>query len=162
MIQAFFAATGIWAWWIIGMLLIGIEILAPGTFFLWFGLAAFAVGAVTMVLGTESVIWGWQAQIMTFAVLALAFAIGGRMVMSRRGWDSSDAPDLNERGKQLIGRQAVVTEPISGGSGRARIGDTTWRVQGADAPKGTRVTVVDARAETLMVEPVVQPSAREV
>lgn len=153
MIQALFESTGIWFWWIIGILLIGIEIMAPGTFFLWFGLAAFAVGLVTMVLGAESAIWGWQAQIMAFAVLALLFAVAGRHIMARRGPDEGELAGLNERGRQLIGRQGVITQAVAGGAGRVRIGDTTWRVTGPDLAEGAMVVIVDAKAETLIVEP---------
>jgi len=152
MVQSFFAENGVWSWWILGMVLIGIEVLAPGTFFLWFGLAAIFVGFVSLLIGPESTLWVWQAQIITFVVVALVFAVIGRTLMRRKGWDRSDHPDLNERGAQLVGRQAVLTQPISEGMGRARIGDTTWRVKGPDLPKGTKVKVVSAEAETLIVD----------
>ena len=77
---------------------------------------------------------------------------GGRRLMHRHGWDRSEAPDLNDRGKQLVGKVAVLTQPIAGGNGRARIGDTTWRVAGPDLPEGARVRVTGAKAETLEVE----------
>jgi len=152
MIQSFIAENGAWSWWILGMILIGIEVLAPGTFFLWFGLAAFFVGFVSLIVGPESAFWVWQTQIITFVVVALLFAVIGRTVMRNKRWDTSEHPDLNERGSQLIGRQAVLTQPISEGMGRARIGDTTWRVKGPDLPKGSKVKVVSAEAETLIVD----------
>ncbi len=152
MIQSFFADNGGWAWWILAMVLIGIEVLAPGTFFLWFGLAAFFVGLVTLLLGPDNAFWTWQAQVITFVVLALVLAVVGRAVMAKRGWNRSDQPELNERGAQLIGKQAVLSQPISSGTGRARIGDTTWRVSGPDLPEGTAVRVVDAKGGTLVVE----------
>jgi len=152
MIQGFFSDMGVWSWWILGVILIGIEVLAPGTFFLWFGLAAFVVGAITMVVGLDSAVWAWQAQLMAFGVLALVFAIVGRRLMAKKGWDKSDQPELNERGKQLVGRDAVLTQPISEGMGRARIGDTTWRVRGPDLPVGAKVRIVAAEADTLTVE----------
>ena len=152
MITSFVAQMGVWSWWILGLILIGIEVLAPGSFFIWFGLAAFVVGAITMIVGLDSAIWAWQAQVIVFVVLALALAYFGRSIMSKRGWDKSDAPDLNDRGKQLIGRKAVLTQPIAEGLGRAKIGDTTWRVKGPDLPHGSTVVIVGAEAETLIVE----------
>lgn len=151
MIQGLVADMGVWSWWILGAVLIGIEILAPGTFFLWFGLAAFAVGIITMILGLESAIWVWQVQIIVFVVLALIFAYIGRSWMTKQGWDKSDQPELNDRGAQLIGRHAILTQPISEGMGRAQIGDTTWRVTGPELPEGARVVVVSAKAGTLAV-----------
>ena len=154
MIQGLIADLGVWSWWILGGILIGIEILAPGTFFLWFGLAAFAVGVITMILGLDSALWVWQVQIIAFVMLALVFAIIGRSWMSKRGWDKSEQPELNDRGAQLIGRHAVLTQPISEGMGRAQIGDTTWRVAGPELPEGTRVVVISAKAGTLVVKAV--------
>lgn len=154
MIQGFVAAMGIWSWWIFAAILIGIEVLAPGTFFLWFGLAAFVVGIITMIVGMESAIWAWQAQIFAFVILAIVFAVIGRNFMTKKGWDKSDQPDLNDRGAQLIGRHAVLTQPISQGVGRAQIGDGTWRVTGPDMPEGSKVVVVSAQSSTLTVEAV--------
>ena len=152
MIAELVRELGGWSWWVLGAILIGIEVLAPGTFFLWLGLAAFAVGAVSLIAGPETAFWTWQVQLMAFAILSLIFAFGGRSLMRRKDWDRSEAPDLNERGKQLVGTTAVLTQPIAGGRGRARIGDTTWRVTGPDLPEGARVKVIGAVAETLEVE----------
>ena len=152
MIQGLIADMGVWSWWILGAVLIGIEILAPGTFFLWFGLAAFAVGIITMIFGLESAIWLWQVQIIAFVVLALVFAFIGRSWMNKHGWDKSEQPELNDRGAQLIGRYAILTQPISEGMGRAQIGDTTWRVTGPELPEGAKVVVVSAKAGTLAVK----------
>ncbi|MCB1385200.1 MAG: NfeD family protein [Nitratireductor sp.] len=145
-------SLGGWAWWVLGALLIGIEVMAPGSFFIWLGLAAFVVGTVSLVVGPEAAFWGWQIQVFAFAALSLLIAFGGRRLMHRHGWDRSEAPDLNDRGKQLVGKVAVLTQPIAGGNGRARIGDTTWRVAGPDLPEGARVRVTGAKAETLEVE----------
>lgn len=152
MIQSFFSENGVWSWWILGMILIGIEVLAPGTFFLWLGLAAFFVGAVSFFFGPDTAFWVWQAQLITFVVVALIFAVFGRIIMKRNRLENSDQPELNERGTQLIGRHAVLTQPISEGLGRAKIGDTTWRVKGPDLPEGSKVKVVSAQAETLTVD----------
>ncbi|MGB7285573.1 MAG: NfeD family protein [Salaquimonas sp.] len=152
MIQSFVAEMGVWSWWIFAAILIGIEVFAPGAFFLWFGLAAIAVGAITMVFGMESAFWVWQLQLIVFVVLALVFAVLGRKVMANKGWDNSDQPDLNDRGAQLIGRKAILTQPISEGMGRAQIGDSTWRVKGPELPEGAKVVVVSAKGGTLTVD----------
>ncbi len=154
MIQSFVADMGVWSWWILAAILIGIEVLAPGAFFLWFGLAAIVVGAITMIFGMESAIWVWQLQLIAFVIFALIFAMLGRSVMQKRGWDDSDQPDLNDRGAQLIGRHAILTQAISQGMGRAKIGDGTWRVTGPDLPEGSKIVVVSAKAGTLTVDAV--------
>lgn len=153
MIISFLSGLGLWTWWIIGFVLIAIEIVAPGTFFLWFGLAAFVVGALHFIFGIESAVFGWQAQAIAFALLAIGFAIIGRQLAAKSGSGDTDKPNLNERSAQLIGTVAILTEAISEGSGRAKIGDSTWRVVGADLAKGERVKVVSVDAGTLQVEP---------
>ena len=144
---------GPWSWVIFGLLLLGLEILAPGTFFLWFGLSALVVGAITLIVGTDSAVWVWQAQWVVFLALSLATAIVGRRIMVRKGWDKSEDPDLNQRGAQLLGRTAVLTDAISEGRGRAKIGDTVWQVSGPDMNKGKRVKVIGHDGAMLEVEP---------
>lgn len=152
MIASYLNDLGLWTWWIIGFVLIAIEIVAPGTFFLWFGLAAFVVGALNFVFGVDSAIFGWQAQAILFATLAIGFAIIGRQIAAKRGPADTDKPNLNERSASLIGTVAILTEAISEGSGRAKIGDSTWRVVGPDIAKGERVKVVSVDGATLIVE----------
>lgn len=153
MIASFLSDLGLWTWWIIGFVLIAIEIVAPGTFFLWFGLAAFVVGALNFVFGVDSVIFGWQAQAILFAILAIGFAIIGRRMAAKKGPADTDKPNLNERSASLIGTVAILTDAITEGSGRAKIGDSTWRVVGPDLAKGERVKVTSVDGATLIVEP---------
>ena len=51
-------------------------------------------------------------------------------------------PLLNERATRLVGQSYILGEPIVGGNGRIRVGDTTWRLTGPDLPSGTRVRIV--------------------
>ncbi len=64
----------------------------------------------------------------------------------------SDEPDLNLRAVQYVGRVVTVEEPISGGRGKVRVGDTVWAAQGSDAPKGARVKVTGTHGTVLVVE----------
>jgi membrane-bound ClpP family serine protease len=50
--MGFFASLGIWNWFILGALLLIAEALVPGTFMLWLGLAALAVGALAVAGAT--------------------------------------------------------------------------------------------------------------
>ena len=143
---------GSWAWIVAALLILGIEIIVPSTFLLWPGLAALVVGVITLLLGVDSPIWPWQLQVLVFLVLSLVIAYFGKQYMRSRNWDKSEAEDLNERGSQLIGKTAIVSEAIVNGSGRVRLGDTTWRVHGDDAKVGAKVRVVSADAATLTVE----------
>ena len=152
MIASYLSGLGLWTWWIIGFVLIAIEVVAPGAFFLWFGLAAFLVGALHFVFGLDSAIFVWQAQAILFAILAIAFAFLGRKIAAKQSAEHTDQPHLNERGANLVGTTAVLSEAINGGYGRAKVGDSTWRVKGADLAKGKRVKVVGVESGTLIVE----------
>ena len=154
MVEQIVAFLGPWTWVVVGLLLLGIEILLPSTFLLWPGLAAIVVGILTLILGLESPIWPWQAQVIVFLMLSLVIAFFGRNLMRKQNWDESEVANLNERGSQLVGKTAVLVQAIVDGEGRVRIGDTTWRVQGPDAKVGTRVKVVSADGSTLTVESV--------
>lgn len=152
MIEGLIRDLGPWNWWILALLLMGLEILAPGTFFLWFGISAFVIGTISLAVGPEATFWIWQTQVIGFVVLSFIAALLGRKFMNERGWNTSDNPTLNARATQMIGRVGVIAEPISGGQGRAKIGDTTWRVSGPDLPAGVQVKVVGEDAGRLVVE----------
>jgi len=152
MIMTIIDSLGPWVWVAFGLLLLGFEMLAPSTFLLWPGIAAVIVGFVTLILGTESDIWPWQAQIVAFLVLSLLTAWYGKKYVKQHNLEESDKPGLNDRSIQLVGQTAILKEAISEGYGRAKIGDTTWRVKGEDAKAGTRVKVVGADGSLLLVE----------
>ncbi|MCX5520715.1 NfeD family protein [Kaistia defluvii] len=136
---------GPWSWWILGLLLLGVEVLAPGAFFLWFGIAALIVGALALM-----VVVSWQAQAILFVALALLLVILGRRFYSsaRR---PGDQPHLNQRAARLVGGVYPLAEAISNGHGRIRIDDTTWSVTGPDLPAGTRVRVTGFDGSVLKV-----------
>jgi membrane protein implicated in regulation of membrane protease activity len=138
-----------WHWWILGLGLIIIEVLVPGTFFLWMGVAALVVGFVTWLAPAI----GWEYQLMLFAILSLVAIVGWR-AWQRKHPDETDHPTLNRRGEQYIGRVFELETPIENGFGKVRVGDTLWRVKGDDVPAGTRVKVVGTEGVLLIVEAV--------
>ncbi|HEV7415627.1 NfeD family protein [Tianweitania sediminis] len=151
MITTTLGELGPWNWILLGMVLLAAEIVLPGVFLLWIGIAALLVGALSLQIW-EMAAWTWQLQTILFLVLALASAyLGSRWV--RVHDTASDEPLLNQPATQLIGRTAVLGEPIRENRGRIRLGDTIWLVQGADADAGTRVKVVGTRGSELLVEP---------
>ena len=61
-----FKTLGTWNWLIFGFVLMALEVMAPGVFLFWLGLAALLVGLVSFVLHPT-----WQTQLLMFAVFAL-------------------------------------------------------------------------------------------
>jgi membrane protein implicated in regulation of membrane protease activity len=141
----FLSSLGIWNWFIVGGALLALEVLVPGTFMLWLGLAAIATGVLAFIIPM-----GWQVQIVLFAVLAVVSVLLGRRFYPSVTTDS-DRPFLNRRADGFVGREFVLDEPIVSGIGRVRIDDTIWRVSGPDAAAGSRVRVDRADGAVLMV-----------
>jgi len=150
MIHNLVAGLGPWSWWIFAAILLVAELAAPGVFLIWIGAAALVIGMLSLALWGTAV-WGWQIQLLLFAVLSVAFAIAGRRFYDRHR-SATDEPFLNQREASLIGRTATLQEPIAEGRGRIRLDDTWWPVQGPDQPAGTRVRIASAHGRTLTVE----------
>jgi membrane protein implicated in regulation of membrane protease activity len=135
-----------WHWWAFAALLMVVELLAPGIFFLWIAEAAFVTGAVLWVI--PGLRWEWQ--LVWFSLLSvLSIAIARRLI--RRHPIVGDHPWLNQRASQYIGRVFVLDQPIANGEGKLRIDDSTWRIVGADTPAGGRVSVIGAEGVKLRV-----------
>ena len=139
-------SLGSWNWFILAAVLLLLEVLAPGTFMLWLGLSAILVGAISL-----AVIWSWQAQVIAFAVFAVA-SIPAWRYFARKVEKPVDRPFLNRRVEGYIGREFTLDKPIVGGVGTVRIGDTVWRVNGPDSPAGSRVRIAHADGANLSVE----------
>jgi len=140
---------GPWTWVVLGLILLALEIVVPGVFLMWIGVAAILTGALSWQLwGFDFWTWHWQA--LAFLALSLAAVWAGRKFFADAE-EESDQPLLNRRGEQLIGATAVLSEPIQEGNGRIRLGDTLWRVKGPDLPAGSRVRVTGVEDTRLVV-----------
>jgi membrane protein implicated in regulation of membrane protease activity len=138
---------GPWSWIVLGLLLMGLELVAPGAFLLWFGLAAVLTGLIDWAFGLS-----WQTAALVFAVLAVGAVLIGRAVTRNRDEEDSDHPVLNRRGQNLVGHVFTLDNPIVAGSGRIRVDDSSWRIVGPEMPAGASVRVVRVDGATLVVE----------
>ena len=145
-----FSTLGTWNWLIFGVVLMALELLAPGVFLFWLGLAALLVGVISLFVD-----WPWQAQFVVFAAFAFAAIPLWRRVARNNMAVSKTNPFLNKRADALVGRVFTLEKPIIDGSGTMGIDDTVWRITGADAPAGSRVKVTRVDGTALHVESVV-------
>ena len=150
MLEMIIYQLGPWSWWVLGLGLLAAEILVPGVFLVWIGIAAIATGILSLLFW-ETTWWLWQVQLLVFAVLAVTAILAGRRYFAQP--TESAEPLLNQRGESLVGRTAVLKDAIAEGRGRVKLDDTTWSVQGPDLPAGTRVKIVACHGRDLMVEP---------
>ncbi len=136
-----------WVWIVLGLVLVGGEMLAPGVFLLWFGLAALLTGVVIGLTGLA-----WQGALLVFAALAILCVLAGRAITRRRSDEPDIAAGLNDRGRQLIGKVFKLETTMAGGEGRIRVGDSSWRIIGPELLAGTEIRVVRVDGATLVVE----------
>ncbi len=138
------STLGTWNWLIFGFILMALELLAPGVFLFWVGLAALLVGLLSFALHPP-----WQVQLLMFALFAAAAVPVWRRLA--RGGPSESNPFLNRRAAALVGRVFTLEKPIIDGWGTVRIDDTIWRIAGPDTPAGSRVRVVQVDGADITV-----------
>ena len=141
-----FTTLGTWNWLIFGLVLMALELIAPGVFLFWLGLAALLVGLMSFGFNPS-----WQVQILMFAVFAAAAVPAWRRLARSNTAVSASNPFLNKRTEAMIGREFTLEKPIVDGAGTVRIDDTIWRVAGPDSPAGSRVRIVQADGASLTV-----------
>ena len=108
----------------------------PSTLLIWFALGAVLAMGTALIPGLEL-----NVQLIVFALGSLGrLALLRPYILAKRDADEENR-EVNEFDQALIGIMGVLVEPIVGGKGRARIGDTTWIVTGPDLPKKTRIRV---------------------
>jgi len=141
-------ADAIWFWLGTGAVLLILEILAPGVFLLWLGLAAALVGLALPFMHISP-----GLQIAFFALLSVALGVFARLVL-RYGVSITDRGTLNKAGNRFTGQVVEVAEPIVDGRGKVKIGDSFWNAAGPDAAAGARVRIKGSRGTLLLTEPV--------
>jgi len=149
MLNYIYSGLGAWTWVVVGLLVMGLELVVPGAFMIWLGLAAVATGIAAALFDL-----GWQAAMLVYAVFALA-AVGLGRWLNRdpRQRTNEPEPELNRSDRALIGRSLRLETAIIDGIGRVRVDDSSWRVTGPDMPAGERVRVIGMDGATLEVEP---------
>jgi membrane protein implicated in regulation of membrane protease activity len=140
------AELGAWSWMIAAAILFVLELMAPGIFFMWFGVAALVTGLIVFRYDIS-----WQWQLLWFCGLSLASVLLANRYLRQHPLES-ERPLLNERATQLIGKSFDLVDPIVNGRGSIHSGDTIWRVEGPELPRGTRIKVVGVDGSVLKVE----------
>ena len=142
-----FPFFGNWAWWILACVLLILELMAPGVFLVWLGVAAAAVGVVELVFDMP-----WQVEIAVFSVLSLVLVLVARPWVLKRQQIDTDQPHLNQRMMEYVGHKFILEKAIVNGRGSIRIDDTLWDVIGEEDQKaGTWVRVTDVDGLRLRV-----------
>ena len=129
-------------WLLAGVALLGAEMLLPGFYLLWVGLAAVGTGLV--LLATSLGFGAAGAAFLTFLAAGIGMSVAARR---RRG----PAMRLNAPEAGLAGRMATVIA-AEGSALRVRVGDSDWP---ARVPRGAAVPAIGASVRIEAVDGVV-------
>lgn len=136
-----------WHWVILGLVMVALEVLVPGAFFLWIGITTLIMGGVTFVLPLLSVTF----QLILFGILVLVVTVLGRKIVRFQSAKESFTT-LNRRGEQFVGETIILDVPIVNGHAHVSVADSKWRVKGPDLPAGAVVKVIGVEGNLLVVE----------
>lgn len=135
------------AWLIIGAVLILLELILPGVYLFWLGVAAIAVGGLLSLLPLSFII-----QILLFAIFSVIALIIGVKIYKGKDQDI-ETHHLNQvRGAEYIGHIYTLPSDITNNSGRLPLGDSIWNIQGENLPAGTQIRITKVVGNTLHYE----------
>jgi membrane protein implicated in regulation of membrane protease activity len=135
-----------WIWLIGGVLLLIMEVIAPGFFLFFLGAAAMATGFFTLIFGL-----GVAPQLALFVLYSIIAVLVGRKFYANRAVNSTD-PLLNDRVGRLVGKVVTVVNAVDDHGGRVRVGDSEWSARGGPAAVGDRVKITGVEGNCLTVE----------
>lgn len=111
-------------WLIIGLVLSALELIVPGVYLIWFGLAGFAMSILMCFLSmavTTQLIW--------FALISAVFAVIGwfayRVIMKKTE-TPKEYRNLNNSAEQHVGTTVTLTQDVADNQTKVKIGDSVW------------------------------------
>ena len=138
-----------WFWFVLSLVLLGLEMALPGVIFMWLAFASIVVGGVVFFDPSIS----WEVQFIIFSVLGIVSVYAGRTYLRKNPIVSEDE-NLNDRGARYVGKKYTLERELTNGEGKIRIGDSLWLVRGNfESEVGTTVRVVGSDGVVLIVEP---------
>jgi membrane protein implicated in regulation of membrane protease activity len=138
-----------WLWLVLGLVLVGVELLTPGGFFvIFFGAAAIVLGVLGGIGATGPAWLQW----FLFSALSLAsLALFRKPLMRRFRLSEGPTPPVDS----LVGESGVVVEPPgTDGYGKVELRGATWTARtsaGAALAKGQRCRVERVEGLTLWI-----------
>ena len=138
-----------WYWLLLGLLLLGAEMMTPGGFYiLFFGLAALVVGAIagTGLIESDSAQWLLFTGIAIVSLLVFRGPLLARMKASE-----IQHPDVDS----MMGEIAIPVDTLAAGAvGKVELRGTTWSARNAGPTpltKGQRSKVTGMDGLTLLI-----------
>ena len=147
----------VWHWLVLGFVLLIAEILVPGVFLLWWGLAAIVAAGVMALVPSLSL----TALAVFYAILAIILSLLWWKYQHSKDNQDQSRTTLNQRDHTLLGKKGTVLEIGSNGIGRGAFADTTWRIQGEHLTVNDLVVVERVDGITMLVKKVAHPNSQK-
>lgn len=140
-----------WHWIVLGLLLIGLEIVLPTFMTLWFGIGAIFIGVVLFAFPDLPLAWQLLIWLLDSSLLVYV-------------WFRFVQPQMKDKTKAGMGRESLIGEtgiviraPQDGRRGMLRfptpiMGDDEWEILcETDLAEGDRVMVIELSGNALVV-----------
>lgn len=137
-----------WFWLVIGFGFLLLELLAPGTILLWFGIGGILTAALAWLIPGDLP----MINLLLFSLASLAGLIVGRNLWKRYLSGSEDS-DLNDRGATMVGSIVEVHREVRAGvTGSVKVGDTVWRAKSDQSfDVGSFGKIIDVESTTVIL-----------
>lgn len=139
-----------WAWVVLGLLLLVLEMAVPGLFLLFFGVAGLVVGILTYLglAGPE-----WLQWLMFSVISVVSLLLFREPLMRKLGQREAPARDVDT----MIGEVAIASGDIPiDGTGKAEMRGASWNVRNTAeqiVTRGQRCRVIAVDGLQLLIKP---------
>ena len=139
-----FSSFDVWSWLSLGVILMLLELIVPGVFLFWVGLGSALTALVALLTD-----WTISDQLICFSFFGLF--VYKKILASDSQKQTADINDIN---LDFVGKTYTVSDAITEGQGKVKVGDTVWIAEcQTDVAKGQKVVVEKVNGTVLLVRP---------
>jgi len=113
-------------WGLLGLTLVGLELITGTTYILWPAAAALILAVLVFFLPLA-----WEMQFVLFFILSIALLVAGDRYL-RPMLKSGEPTEVNDPGQTMLGRRVTAFTDFENGHGRVTVGDTQWSASTED------------------------------
>lgn len=152
MMLAFLESMNATRWGLLGIGLVGLELITGTTYILWPAVAALILSVWVFFLPLS-----WEIQFLMFFALSGILLVVGHLYL-RPLMKSGEPSDLNDPSRSMQGRRVVALSDFDNGHGKVTVGDTQWKASSEtdDLKAGDKLVITSVVGATLIVEPAVK------
>jgi len=135
-------------WFILGIILLSVELIAPGVFAIFFVAASFVTGLISLVIDNL------LAQMAIFTLTSFIIIIFGKPFLQK--FFHVNKVEKNSTIDALIGKEAIITQSFANGErSLVKVDGEVWSAKGIDNNlflEGERVIIKRIEGVTAVVE----------